>query len=51
MVHKHDHPGFQGVGVGLPVLPPSGRLLAAAHKVMVKGQAEVLHIRALLDDH
>jgi hypothetical protein len=36
---------------GLPVLPHQVVYWPPHHKVMVKGQAEVLHIRALLDDH
>jgi hypothetical protein len=37
------------VGVGLPVLRPSGRLLAAAPKVLVTGQAEIVHVRAMTE--
>jgi hypothetical protein len=33
--------------VGLPVLRPSGRLLPLHHKVLVKGQADAVHVRAM----
>jgi hypothetical protein len=48
MVHKHDRPGFQGGAEwACPFCPHQVVYYPLYHKVMVTGQAEVLHVRAL----
>jgi hypothetical protein len=50
MVHKHDRPGFQGgSGWACPFCPQQVVYWPLHHKVMVTGQAEVLHVRAITE--
>jgi hypothetical protein len=50
MVHKQDRPGFQGGSEwACPFCPHRVVYWALYHKAMVKGQAEVLHVRATED--
>jgi hypothetical protein len=46
MVHKGDRPGFQGGSEwACPFCPHQVVYWPLHHKVMVTGQAEVLHVR------
>jgi|Tabmets5t2r1_1033131.scaffolds.fasta_scaffold08916_2 hypothetical protein len=48
MVHKQDRRGFQGGSEwACPFCPRQVIYWPLCHKVMVKGQAEVLHVRAM----
>jgi hypothetical protein len=50
MVHKQDRPGFQGGSEwACPFCAHQVVYWPLHHKVLVKGQAEVLHVRAMTE--